>query len=85
MGTDGFVVYARKNYHVNLEWNEADNFRNGFFEDYPRLLPYHDECRKEVKKNKQVRTPLGRIRHLPLIELRYQDTRFHPVVPIHNP
>ena len=71
----GFQNYARINYGVNLTSEEALTFRDGFMKDYPRLEPWHEESKQEVRKNKQVRTPLGRIRHLPLIDSPNQEFR----------
>jgi DNA polymerase I-like protein with 3'-5' exonuclease and polymerase domains len=68
MGAEGFREYARKNYDVIFTLPEAEEFRNAFFAEYPELLRYHDNCVEQVHKYQHVRTPLGRIRHLPLIK-----------------
>jgi DNA polymerase I-like protein with 3'-5' exonuclease and polymerase domains len=68
MKEDGFIVYARVNYRVELEWDQAHTFREGFFKKYPRLLTYHEHQKRFAHQFKHVRTPLGRIRHLPLIK-----------------
>jgi DNA polymerase I-like protein with 3'-5' exonuclease and polymerase domains len=68
MKEDGFIVYARVNYRVELEWDQAHTFREGFFKKYPRLLTYHEMQKRFAHQFKHVRTPLGRIRHLPLIK-----------------
>lgn len=68
MREDGFVNYAKGNYGITLTWDEAHEFRESFFERYPRLSAYHDTYKQMAKQTKQVRTPLGRIRHLPLIK-----------------
>jgi DNA polymerase I-like protein with 3'-5' exonuclease and polymerase domains len=73
MREDGFVVYARVNYGVNLSWEDAHTFRNTFFKKYPRLLGYHTAYKDFAKQNRFVRTPLGRIRHLPLIKSPNQE------------
>jgi DNA polymerase I-like protein with 3'-5' exonuclease and polymerase domains len=67
MGVDGFMAYAKKNYGVDFTWDEANDFRNAFFKEYAELLRYHEQYKAFAKKYKHVRTPLGRIRHLPLI------------------
>lgn len=68
MKEEGFVVYARVNYGVDLTWDEAHEFREGYFKKYPNLLVYHEQYKRMGREQKQVRTPLGRIRHLPLIK-----------------
>lgn len=68
MKEDGFMAYAKGNYGVELDWDKAHEFREHFFERYPKLLQYHEIYRKFARENGYVRTPLGRIRHLPLIK-----------------
>jgi DNA polymerase I-like protein with 3'-5' exonuclease and polymerase domains len=68
MMEDGFITYARVNYGVSLTWEDAHTFREGFFQKYPKLLTYHKGIVNYAKDHGQVRTPLGRIRHLPLIK-----------------
>jgi DNA polymerase I-like protein with 3'-5' exonuclease and polymerase domains len=67
MGVEGFMVYAKRNYGVDFTWDEANDFRNAFFKEYAELLRYHEQYKAFARKFKHVRTPLGRIRHLPLI------------------
>lgn len=73
MYEDGFIAYARQNYGVSLTWDEAHDFRTGFFKKYPRLTTYHKSSVEFAKQHKHVRTPLGRIRHLPLIKSPNRD------------
>lgn len=69
MGAKGFRLYALNSYGVVLSQSEAVAFRNKFlFELYPRLPEWHNESIEYAKQWKQVRSPLGRIRHLPLID-----------------
>jgi DNA polymerase I-like protein with 3'-5' exonuclease and polymerase domains len=42
--------------------------RSAFFDLYPGLTDYHEKMRKAVRFAKQVESPLGRIRHLPMID-----------------
>lgn len=67
MGVEGFQAYAWANYGIKLTYEEAEKMRNAFFELYPGLLTYHETQREIVKFHEAVRTPLGRIRHLPTI------------------
>jgi hypothetical protein len=64
----GFVEYAAKNYGVTFTLEEATEFRNLFFENKPELLVYHAQYKKFAHTHKYVPTPLGRLRHLPLID-----------------
>jgi DNA polymerase I-like protein with 3'-5' exonuclease and polymerase domains len=73
MGVDGFMDYAESNYGVKLPYDEAEAFRTGFFTRYARLLDYHKAYKAFARANGYVRTPLGRIRHLPLIKSPRQD------------
>ena len=73
MYEDGFIAYARSNYGVELTREEAHTFREGFFARYPKLTAYHNRYKEFAKQHKQVRTPLGRIRHLPLIKSPNRD------------
>ena len=69
MGEEGFMVYAISNYGVkDFTLAAAADFRNRFFQTYPGLLTYHATYKAFAKKHKYVRSPLGRIRHLPLID-----------------
>ena len=67
MGVDGFIEYALSSFGVVLSYEQAATFRDGFFEKYHKLLVYHERYRRFAKKNGYIRGPMGRIRHLPLI------------------
>lgn len=67
MMEEGFAAYAWANYGKKFSLAEATAMRNAFFELYPGLLDYHEKQREMVKWKQMVRTPLGRIRHLPTI------------------
>jgi DNA polymerase I-like protein with 3'-5' exonuclease and polymerase domains len=73
MGVNGFMEYARLNYGVHLTHDDAEKFRDGFFEDYPELLDYHKAYKEFARKYGFVRSPLGRIRHLPLVRSSNQE------------
>jgi DNA polymerase I-like protein with 3'-5' exonuclease and polymerase domains len=67
MSAQGFHAYAETNYGVSLKMEEAEDFRNQFFNTYQMLPVYHRNYKREASKTGMVRSPLGRIRHLPLI------------------
>lgn len=76
MGAEGFWNYAMTNYGVkDLTLKAATDFRDGFFDTYTALPDYHAEYKLFAKRNGYVRSPLGRMRHLPLINSPKQDVR----------
>jgi DNA polymerase I-like protein with 3'-5' exonuclease and polymerase domains len=68
MMAEGFRDYAYYNYGILLTLEEAHNLRNTFFETYPALPVYHRNIKQFAHTHGYVRSPLGRIRHLPLID-----------------
>jgi DNA polymerase I-like protein with 3'-5' exonuclease and polymerase domains len=75
MGPEGFMSYAKYNYGVIFSLQEAVDFRNGYFATYPRLLEWHKECKAIAKRDGQIRSPLGRLRHVPHIYSPDQGVR----------
>lgn len=67
MGAPGFQDYAFSTYGVKMTEQESVTKRNAFFELYSRLPEWHNEYKNYAKLKGYVRSPLGRIRHLPLI------------------
>lgn len=75
MSAKGYKEFAYDTYGVVMTEMEAEQQRNGFFELYPELIDYHREYITHAKLQGFVRSPLGRIRHLPLINSRDGLTR----------
>lgn len=75
MGVEGFQAYAWANYGLRLSYAEAEKIRNDFFALYSGLAAYHDRQREIVRMHEMVRSPLGRIRHLPMIRAWDQEVR----------
>lgn len=73
MGVDGFLDYARLNYGVSMERQKAEEFRAGFFLKYPGLVAYHEAYKAFARKHGYVRSPLGRLRHLPMVYSKFKD------------
>jgi DNA polymerase I-like protein with 3'-5' exonuclease and polymerase domains len=73
MYEEGFMAYAKSNYGLTLTKEQAHAFRDSFFKRYPKLETYHTAYKNFAMKHKFVRTPLGRIRHLPLIKSPSRD------------
>ena len=67
MSAMGFLHYARDSYGVHMEEHEAYDAHEGFFNTFKGLKPWHDNFHQMARRDGMVRTPLGRIRHLPLI------------------
>lgn len=67
MGVDGFIAYAWANYGLKLSYAQGEEIRNAFFTLYPGLSNYHDTQRAYVRAHEYVRSPLGRVAHLPTI------------------
>jgi len=72
-GVEGFRHFAELNYNIKLSYEEAAHIRTVFFELYPELITYHHNYKAFAHKHGFVRSPLGRIRHLPLINSKRND------------
>jgi uracil-DNA glycosylase family 4 len=75
MGAKKFVVYGFENYGVTVTQEEAQKDREGFFEDYPGLRPWHERQRRLARRYHRVNSPIGRVRHLPDILSSDEDVR----------
>jgi DNA polymerase-1 len=75
MGAPKFVTYSFDNYEIEVELEEAEAFRDKFFESYPGLRPWHERQRRLARRYKRVHSPIGRIRHLPDIESQDKEVR----------
>ncbi len=60
-----FKIYARDNYGVTVNDNEAQASREAFFELYPAFPEWHDKQRRFAQVNGYVRSLSGRKRRLP--------------------
>lgn len=74
MGAEKFVTYASDSYDVDFTDEEAERFRNGFFSTWTGMQDWHNRQRKYAKEYGYVKSPLGRIRHLPDI---YSKTEYY--------
>lgn len=64
MGWKNFAVYAKETYGVDLTPDEAEKFRNTFFNLYPALEQWHKDQKAVAKFRLMVRSQIGRIRRL---------------------
>jgi uracil-DNA glycosylase family 4 len=62
-----FKSYAKTQYGTDFTDREAERARQVFFELYPSLGDWHETMRRLVHRFGYVRSPLGRIRHLPMV------------------
>lgn len=67
MGAEGFVSYALATYGVVLTLDQAQVQHDAFFTLYPGFGHWHTRQKKQARMDKRVYSPLGRVRHLPLI------------------
>jgi hypothetical protein len=68
MSAEGYMNYARDTYGVHITLQEATAQRDAFFAAYPALSAWHTNYKQMAHKFSAVRSPLGRIRHLPHIK-----------------
>ncbi|CAM6004386.1 unnamed protein product [Sphagnum balticum] len=64
---EGLMAYADYSYNVKMTIQEATVYHTKFFEKYPEVRKHHELQIKIAKKFGFVRSPLGRVRHLPMI------------------
>lgn len=72
---EGFREYARTSFDLELSIEEAEANRETFFDTYPRLIGWHNRYVNMAHADQQVVSPLGRIRHLPLIKSKFWSIR----------
>ncbi len=70
-----FKAYAFDSYGVIVTDEEAQHARERYFEKYYELLEWHERQKREVRAFGYIRTPIGRIRHLPNINSPDKDLR----------
>ncbi len=64
---EGYVIYAQSTYEVIITLAEASFQQEAFFDLYPGVVDYHNEYKAMAHAGRFVQSPLGRVRHLPLI------------------
>ena len=62
MGEDKYVAYAKKSYGVRFTAEQAHSSRDGYFELYSDLLPWHARSVEEWDRRGYTLTPFGRYR-----------------------
>lgn len=75
MSVDGFIEYAYNTFGVILTKAQAEEQVNKFFNLYPGIIPWHRRQINFARRNKYVVSPLGRVRHLPLINSQNNKLR----------
>lgn len=75
MGANGFRIYAQNSYGVYMTEEEASIKRDAFFAKYARLTGWHNEAKQFARMQGFIRSPLGRVRHLPLINSKDSGVR----------
>lgn len=74
-----FVLYA-KGYGLNLTLEDSEKIREDFFNAYPTLLEWHEECKDYARTYGYIKSPIGRKRwfkniHSKNFALRSADER----------
>ena len=64
MGWKTYIEYAKTKFGVDVTPEQAKFFRGQFFQNYKRLLSWHDRQRRRVRDSLYVISPIGRKRHL---------------------
>jgi hypothetical protein len=75
MSPGGYQIYARDSYGVHLTLAESRFICEDFFHLYPALPVYHDVYKNFARQHGYVISPLGRVRHLPMITSSLSDVR----------
>ena len=75
MGAKGFVNYAFDSYGVVFTPDEAERYRDLFFQKYSRLLTWHDKMEQLCEANGGVSNLFGRFRSLPKIYSQFKWER----------
>jgi len=70
MSAGGFVVYCWSTWGQKITMAMARHERELFFDTYPDLNPWYERVLSYARERHQIESPLGRIRHLPLINSR---------------
>jgi len=66
----GYQAFAESSYGQKMTLQQAEANHKAFFKLYPEIATYHDTQVTNAKCYGYVRNPLGRVRHLPLINSR---------------
>lgn len=62
MGAEAFVHQAKAQYGVTVTLEEAKQFRDKYFEQYPELLDYYKSIERDMKELGYIENPIGRRR-----------------------
>jgi DNA polymerase-1 len=75
MGWRKFIETAWSTYQVRVTEAEARAFRTAFFDQFPKLPPWHAKQRRLATKYGRVESPIGRVRHLPDVQSPLDEVR----------
>jgi uracil-DNA glycosylase family 4 len=76
MTVAGFIRYAKEEYGIDLEYEQAEDWVNIFFGKYPGLERYHEEIVEFCRQKGYVESVFGRRRHLPEIHSNDKGVRW---------
>lgn len=75
MGAAGFVAYCWNSSQTKITEEDAEAYRADFMRLYAGLPDWHERARQTARRHGFIRSPLGRVRHLPLIKSYDQEVR----------
>lgn len=75
MGAQHFVEYAFTEYGIRFTLAEAEDIKRRYFAKFAGLPIYYMKQEAELRRTLHVRTPFGRMRHLPDITSGYKEHR----------
>lgn len=80
MSAQGYRTYAEDKYDILMTEQEAKDFHHRFLNEmYPGIPAYHDRIEQEIREKKYIETPLGRIRHLPLVDSPHEQIEAYAI------
>ena len=70
ISAEGYREYVLNTFDVNMPLEKAQSDKKGFFDLYPGLVEWQHKYHKLAQQHGYVRSPLGRVRHLPFANSR---------------
>jgi len=68
MWPERFRVFAYTDYNLSITLSESRKYRNDFFSLYSGIERWHNSSINKVIRDKYIDSPIGRRRHLPMID-----------------
>lgn len=65
MTAKSFVDYAKQSYDVVISYEQAEQFRDSYFKNYPELKDYYVKIQQDMNKKGYIENPVGRRKRYP--------------------